>query len=221
MFMYNSIHKIFAYARILCMNKNQKRHLERLKDFLDSDTSKAKIANVALCILAVASVPLLAFIAASMGNAVQVFKMFQGSKKYSKIQIGSAFQSIKHQKLIEYVCDNNGKAILKITKKGESRLRVFGIELIKIKRPKEWDGKWRLVMFDIPMRFTKGREALRYRLKKLNFFQFQKSVWVYPYPCKDEITFIADFFGVGKYVEILTIENTFKNKKLSNHFHLS
>ena len=92
---------------------------------------------------------------------------------------------------------------------------------MKIKKPKKWNGKWRLVIFDIPMRFTKGREALRYHLKELNFFQFQKSAWIYPYQCEDEIIFIADFFGVGKYVETLTIENILRDEKLKKHFHLS
>ena len=201
---------------------NQKvEYSERLKDFLNSDTKEAKIATVALCVLAIASVPVLVVGAGVMGNAVQCFKMFKGSNKYSKKQIQSAFESIKRQKLIEYVADKDGKTIVKITKKGETRLRAFDIELMKITKPKKWDGKWRLVMFDIPMRFTKGREALRYHLKELNFFQFQKSAWVYPHPCEDEIIFIADFFGVGKHVEILTVENIYHDEKLKKHFNLS
>ena len=196
-------------------------YIERLKDFLNSGTTEAKIATVALCVLAVASIPVLVMGAAVMGNSVQVFKMFEGSKKYSKKQISSVMDSIKRQKLIEYVSDKHGKTIVKITKKGESRLRAFDIELMKIKKPKKWDGKWRLVMFDIPMRFTKGREALRFHLKELNFFQFQKSAWIYPYPCEDEIIFITDFFGVGKYVEILTVEIIIRDKKLKKYFHLS
>ncbi len=196
-------------------------HLERLKDFLNSDTKEAKIANVALCVLAVAFIPLLVMGAAVMGNALQCFKMFEGSKKYSKKQISSVFDSMKRQKLIEYVADKNGKTIVKITQKGQTKLRAFDIELMKIKKPKRWDGKWRLVMFDIPMRFTKGREALRFHLKDLNFFQFQKSAWIYPYPCEDEIIYIADFFGVGKHVEVLTVERILRDEKLKKYFHLS
>src|SRR3989338_10535633 len=200
---------------------NQKvEYSERLKDFLNSDTKEAKIATVALCVLAIASVPVLVVGAGVMGNAVQCFKMFQGSKKYSKKQIQSAVDNIIRQKLIEYVADKDGKTIVKITKKGNTRLRAFDIELMKINKPKRWDSKWRLVMFDIPMRFTKGREALRYHLKELNFFQFQKSAWIYPYPCEDEIIFIADFFGVGKYVEVLTVENFLREEKLKKNFHL-
>ena len=197
------------------------KYSEGLKDFLESDTTEAKIATVALCVLAIASIPVLVIGAGVIGNAVQCFKMFEGSKKYSKKQIQSAIDSIKRQKLIEYVCDKDGKTVVKITKKGETRLRAFDIELMEIKRPKKWDGKWRLVMFDIPMRFTKGREALRFHLKELDFFQFQKSAWVYPYPCEDETIFIADFFGVGKFVEVLTVETILRDERLKKYFQLS
>ena len=90
---------------------------ERLKDFLNSDTKGAKIAVVALCVLAVASVPIIVIGVGALGNAVQVFKMFKGSKEYSNKQISSVIYSMKRQKLIEYIYDNNGKTILKITKK--------------------------------------------------------------------------------------------------------
>ena len=79
------------------------KYSEGLKDFLESDTTEAKIATVALCVLAIASIPVLVIGAGVIGNAVQCFKMFEGSKKYSKKQIQSAIDSIKRQKLIEYV----------------------------------------------------------------------------------------------------------------------
>jgi len=197
-----------------------KGYVKKLKTFLDGDTAEAKIATVALCVVAVASLSVLVFVASAMGNVVQAFQMFKGTEKYSKRQIQSAVESLSRQKLIEYVEDKNGKTVVKITKKGETRLRAFSIDLIEIKKPKKWDGKWRLVMFDIPMRFTKGREAFRYHLKDLGFFQFQKSAWIYPYPCEDEIIFIADFLGICKYIEILTIESILRDQKLRRHFHL-
>jgi len=192
----------------------------RIREFLDSGTQNAKIAQVTLCIVAIASLPALVFLAAAMGNAVQIFKQFETSKRFNKKQIRNTINYLRRQKLIEYIADKDGKTIVKITKKGETRLKAFDIDLIEIKKPKKWDRKWRLVMFDIPMRFTKGREALRYHLKKLNFFQFQKSAWIYPYPCEDEIIFIADFFGLGKHVEILTVESILRDKKVKKYFHL-
>ncbi|KKS99284.1 MAG: PaaX domain protein [Candidatus Nomurabacteria bacterium GW2011_GWA2_43_15] len=187
---------------------------------MDSDTPKAKITTVVLCVLALASLPVLVLGAAALGNVVQVCKTFNGSKRYSKKQIQNSIDNMRRHKLIEYIGDKNGKTIIKITKKGESKLRAFSIDLMEIKKPEKWDGKWRLVMFDIPMRFTKGREALRYHLKMLNFLQFQKSAWICPYPCEDEIIFIADFFGLTNYVEVLTVENILNDQKFKRYFHL-
>ena len=75
-------------------------------------------------------------------------------------------------------------------------------------------------MFDLPIRFSKAREALRWKLKELGFIQFQKSVWVFPYLCEDEIIFVADFFRVGKYVEILTVERILRDESIKRHFNL-
>lgn len=198
----------------------ENKSLQKFREFLDSGTKGAKATQIALCVFAVASVPVLIFVAAAMGNAVQVFKQFESSKHFSKKQIKNSINHLRREKLIEYITDKNGKTVVKITKKGEQRLRAFDIELMEIKKPKKWDGKWRLVMFDIPMRFTKGREALRLHLKELDFFQFQKSAWIYPYSCEDEIIFIADFFGVGKYVEVLTVENILRDEKIKKYFQL-
>ncbi len=199
----------------------ENKYSTKIIEFLDSGTHGAKATKVALCILAIASVPVLVFIAAAMGNAVQVFKQFESSKHFDRKQIRNSINHLRRQKLIEYIADKDGKTIVKITKKGETKLRAFAIDLIAIKKPKKWDGKWRLVMFDIPMRFTKGREALRYHLKELDFFQFQKSAWIYPYPCEDEIIFIADFFGLGKHVEVLTVESILRDEKVRTYFRLT
>ena len=207
-----------AYARITYNMKGE--YFSRFRKFLDSGTRKAQITQVVLCVLAVVSMPALVFVAAAMGNVVQIFEQFESSKHFSKKQIRNSINHLRRQKLIEYVGDKNGKTIVKITKKGEIKLRAFAIDLIEIKKPNKWDGKWRLVMFDIPIRFTKGREALRYHLKELDFLQFQKSAWIYPYPCEDEVIFIADFFGIGKYVEVLTAENILREEKLRKYFKL-
>ena len=199
---------------------NEKTYLEILQDFLDSGTPKAQAAKIALAALTLASLPLLIFAAASMGNTVQVLKQFKTSRKFNNKQLTDAIIYLRHKKLIEYVAGKKGKTVVRITTKGKSRLRAFSIDLMKIKKPKTWDKKWRLVMFDIPMRFTKGREALRYHLKKLGFYQFQKSVWIYPYSCEDEIIFIADFFGVKNFVEIIAADSILRDEKLIKYFNL-
>ncbi len=193
-------------------------YLEKIKNFLNSDTTEAKIANVTLGVIAIAGVTSLAFIAAGMGNGTQVFSMFKRSKKYSKAQINSAMKSLYRRKFIEYVSDKNGVTKVRITTKGVTKLKSFSIDILHIQKPNRWDNKWRLVMFDLPIRFSKGRDALRFKLKQLGFVQFQKSVWIFPYPCTDEVLFIADYYKITKYIEILEVSTILNDQKLKKHF---
>ena len=128
--------------------------------------------------------------------------------------------NLHKRKLIEYISDKKGVITVRITTKGESVLRLFSIDLIKIQKPKQWDHKWRIVMFDLPIKYTKARDSLRLKLKQLGFVQFQKSVWIYPYPCFDEILFITDYYKIGKYVEVLEVLNLLHEEKFKKLFNL-
>jgi len=50
-----------------------------------------------------------------------------------------------------------------------------------------WDGKWRLVMFDVPERRSATRTRLRRALRERWFGCLQKSVWISPDPLDDEV----------------------------------
>lgn len=43
-----------------------------------------------------------------------------------------------------------------------------------------WDGKWRLITFDVPGNYNPRRNRLRSLLKEYNFYPLQKSVWICP-----------------------------------------
>lgn len=65
------------------------------------------------------------------------------------------------------------ETILKLTDKGKNEAI-----LRKILKNENWDGKWRVVIFDIPEVNKKTRDIFRSRLKLWEFQQLQKSVWV-------------------------------------------
>ena len=77
-----------------------------------------------------------------------------------------------------------------------------------------WDGRWRLVIFDVPEKLRKGRDALREKLKDLGFYELQKSVFIFPYECKNEIDFLIEFFHLRKFVRYGILE------KIDNDLHL-
>jgi DNA-binding transcriptional regulator PaaX len=110
----------------------------------------------------------------------------------------------KNRKLIKIV-QKDGEEFLEITKLGRKELLKYNIDELKIEIPKVWDKKWRMVIFDIPEKFREGRVALSKKLKEIGFFPLQKSVFVYPYECDNEIDFIREFFDVKKYVILLNV----------------
>ena len=194
------------------------RYLENFKKFINNDSKSGKIAHVVLIAITISALPFIAMGGVVLGNVVQLLKI--SKRKYSKKQFDNSIHLLHRQKLIEFVKSNGGVTTVRITQKGESRLRSFSLELLEIKKPKKWDGKWRMVMFDLPVRYTKVRDALRFQLKKLGFVQFQKSVWLYPYPCFEEILYVSEYYKVGKYVEVMTVEEIHNDKKLRQVFQL-
>jgi len=122
------------------------------------------------------------------------------NKKHEKFRY--FLKQAKEKKLIRVVT-KNGNDFLEITDLGRKELLRYDIDELQIRKSKLWDGKWRIVIFDIPERFRNGRIALSRKLKELGFYSLQKSVFVFPYECENEIDFIREFFDVKKFVILL------------------
>lgn len=70
---------------------------------------------------------------------------------------------------------------------------------------KNWDGKWRMVFFDIPEKEKAKRNWLRKRLNEQNFRIIQKSVFVGKYPLGQDIFERIHEMGLSKNVRMITI----------------
>jgi len=117
------------------------------------------------------------------------------NEKELKNQIKSCYRS----KLIEEKENADGTTTYVLTEKGKMRALTYDFNKMEIAQ-KVWDGKWRAVIFDVPEKFRWGRDSLRKKLRELGFRELQKSVFVFPYDCKDEIDFIIEFYKMRKYV---------------------
>ena len=119
---------------------------------------------------------------------------------YTAKQLTTAIVDLKRQKLIQKKKDYNGSILVSLTDKGILRAINYKFRRLEHKKQK-WDGKWRMVAFDIPRECEKGRKALVYRLKMGGFYEMQESIFLYPYDCKNEIDAITKFFKIEKYVK--------------------
>ena len=140
-------------------------------------------------------------------------------KKINQKHLKEEIRNLYRSKLVSMKQNNDGTSTLTLTDKGKVRALTYRFDDMKIKREK-WDGQWRLVIFDIPEDLRKARDALRFKLRDLGFCELQKSVFVFPYECKNEIDFIVEFFQVRPYVRygiLRLIDNDLHLRKI---FHL-
>ncbi len=68
-----------------------------------------------------------------------------------------------------------------------------------------WDGKWRLVLFDIPNDKKKEADYFRGHLRKMGFKQLQQSAWITPYPCQTQVVYLRQLYEIKQYVRILEV----------------
>lgn len=141
-------------------------------------------------------------------------------KNINKKELQDEIRKLYQSKLIKRKENPDGSITMLLTDKGKFRAITFSFQNMRIDK-KNWDGKWRLVVFDIPEKFRVGRDSLREKIKELGFYEFQKSVFVFPYKCKDEIDFIIEFYGIRKYVRYGVLEEIDNEKHLKEIFKLS
>lgn len=125
-----------------------------------------------------------------------VITRYEKLKRYPKRKVSDTFYRLRQQGLIDIKIANR-QIYISLTPEGRKKAGIFQIDKLKISRPKTWDKKWRLLMFDIPQEKKISREALRGKLKELGFHQLQKSVWIYPFECRVEMELLQDFFGLS------------------------
>lgn len=99
------------------------------------------------------------------------------------------------------------KTIIKLTKMGEQRALHYLTGEFKIQKPKLWDKKWRIVIFDIPENKKIAREVVRENLQRLGFYQLQKSVFVYPYECQELVAALKYTYEINDYLQYIIAES--------------
>lgn len=98
-----------------------------------------------------------------------------------------------------------GTSLARLTKKGDRELEKYTTESETL-RPKKWDGKWRLVIFDIKETKKGKRDRIRRNLARCGFEKLQNSIWVYPYECEDLIMFLKADCKIDKEVLYIVSE---------------
>ena len=135
-------------------------------------------------------------------------------KKLNRQSLERAINSLYASHLIDEKNNKDGTTTLLLNENGKHRALRFNLNKLNIEKPTKWDGKWRIVMFDIPEKTKMLRDSLRLHFRDIGLIELQKSVLVYPYPCNNEIEFILEMYNARKYVRFILAE------KIDNQLHL-
>lgn len=142
--------------------------------------------------LAVGGVITVAAMSPSFGT--NLLKAFVRGRKHGAKKTCDVFYRLRREGCIQ-VEKKDHQVFISLTEEGKRRAGWLQINDLRIHKPKKWDGKWRILMFDITEHSRMKRDALRGIIKRLNLQPLQKSVWIYPYEFLDELELLTEFFG--------------------------
>jgi DNA-binding transcriptional regulator PaaX len=83
---------------------------------------------------------------------------------------------------------------------------------------RERDGKWKMIIFDIPENKRQVRDYLRTKLKQLGFKRWQNSIWITPYRLPDDVVDELRLLSDKYFVRLITIESINNDKDLKGLF---
>lgn len=135
----------------------------------------------------------------------------ENQKEWKKFNVPCLRRNLRRLyegKLVE-VIEKNGQEVVKLTQKGHAKYLRYKMEDWSNKG-KGWDGKWRLVIYDISKLKKDKQEGFRRTLKQMNLWPLQKSVYLTPYKCQEAVNYLREYFNLGEeviFLEVSKLEN--------------
>lgn len=154
-------------------------------------------------------------------HALSVYRAardFEELQEATDRELRSVSEYVVKKKYVTVERSDYGRPVLTLSHEGKKVMGMHALRELRPLRQKIWDGKWRIVLFDIPNHAKSARDAFAATLKRLGFLALQKSVFVCPYPCEEELEVVADFYGVGECVEIIIAERFTREKEFKKIF---
>ena len=180
---------------------------------LEDKVKRRNIQNIILNIVSTTGVISVALIAPGVLVAMNKIGLLPHERQKEFI-----YRSRKRLIQNGFVEFHEGK--LRITEKGKDYLIKENMYAAIRNKSKKWDGKWRVLVFDIPEKRRFIRHKIRQALTSIGFMRLQDSVWVYPYNCEDFITLLKADFKIGKDVLYMVVEELEYDKPVRSYFGL-
>lgn len=125
-------------------------------------------------------------------------------KSLKKSSVSQALKRLRERGLIDFMSDE--KLTYRLTDRGKQKAVWESIRF----DDKKWDGRWRIVVFDVPEKRRQARDLLRGHLKSWGFTPWQQSVWVTKKDCTKQLRGYIKSMGIEDWVIVLESDNVGK-----------
>jgi|SRR3989338_5876912 len=136
-------------------------------------------------------------------------------------KVKRVLESLDEQEIID-LQEKNGEVYVRSIDKHNTMVEKHSIKLLLDfkRKKKKWNGKWFMVFFDVPEIQRNKRDYLREFLIKLGFYRYQKSVYLFPYECEEEVKLIKKIVAGAKYMKYIVAERIEEENLAKTFFHL-
>ena len=132
----------------------------------------------------------------------------------------NALDRLEKRRLIMGERQRNGRVAFTLSSEGEKLAKRISLKLVMAKS-RRWDGKWRLLIFDILEKARGKRDFLRKELINFGFYPLQKSVFAYPYPLPPEFFELWDDFNFEDQLVVIDTASIRNDGRLRKFFSLN
>ncbi len=127
-------------------------------------------------------------------------------KNTRQYAITRSIKNLADSGLVERLEGGQGE-YLRLTKEGRIKASSQKLDSRESLANPNWDGKWRIILLDLPEARKAEREALRYLLKKAGFIMLKNSAWVSPFPFEFMFENLKKDFGLSTELMIIVTES--------------
>jgi len=156
---------------------------------------------------------------AMVGEIIKL--ILEERKDIKRYQLNKTIKELEKREIF-YIEEKEGEAIVYLKDKGREKVLKYSLKKLldfKIKE-KKWDGRWFLVFFDVPETQRNKRDYLRRFLQSIGFYRFQKSVYIFPFECENEVKLIKKIVEGAKYMKYIVAEKIEDEEKIKTYFQL-
>ncbi|MBI4239883.1 hypothetical protein HY620_02765 [Candidatus Uhrbacteria bacterium] len=189
--------------------------LERLQTMINKGDKARSMLDATLAFAALGGLLTCAAVAPGAVHAyARMKRASRVAKKEEYKRIWRNFYELKKRGDLVFERERDGIHIYQLSEKGIKKVRKLAGQCLAIEKPKRWDKKWRLVLFDIPESHKYQRDLLQKKLREMGFYPCQKSAWIHPFPCSELIEFLKNLYNIKPFVKLFLVDEMSDGKAI-------